>query len=169
MAEKEKEDTIVLSSGAVVRAKRVPDNLILALHRQYSAPKPPIVTIEEEGRRPRREENPNDPDYVQAMETYQVEMAGRITDLIHLTGMEIISLPDTIKDFEEDDEWMEELEAVGINVPLGKSSRRLLWIRYKIAPTSEDLNKISSVYSRTVGGPEEGAVKVMEERFPSET
>lgn len=167
-AEEQVQDEVTLSSGAVVRAKRVPDNLLLAWQRQHQTPKPPIVTIEQEGRRPRREENPNDPDYLQAVETYQIEVAAAMTDFIHLTGMEIVSLPEGMKPFEEDDEWEEELEAVGLTVPAGKASRRLLWIRYKVAPSSDDLSLISSVYSQAVQDVDEEEVAIKEEQFPGE-
>jgi len=166
--EEEVQDEVTLSSGAIVRAKRVPDNLLLAWQRQHQAPKPPIVTIEQEGRRPRREENPNDPDYIQATETYQIEVAAAMTDFIHLTGMEIISLPEGMKAYEEDDEWADELEAVGIDIPTSKASRKLLWIRYKVAPSSDDLTLISSVYSQAVQEVDEEEVAIKEGQFPSE-
>lgn len=167
-AEGRLEDEITLSSGVVVKAKRVPDNLLLAWHRQHPAPKPPIVTIEQEGRRPRREENPSDPDYIQATENYQIEVAAGMTDLIHLTGMEVVSLPEGMKGFEEDDEWEGELEAIGLTVPPGKASRRLLWIRYRVAPSSNDLALISNVYGQAVQDVDEEEIAIKEEQFPSD-
>lgn len=162
--EETKEELVTLSSGAQVRAKRVPDNLVLTLHRQNPAPKPPIVEIREEGRRPRREENPNDPDYVQALETYQLEIANKMTDLILLAGMEVVNLPKGMDEYDAEGEWVEELEAMGLDVPLGKASRRLLWIRYQVAPLATDLETISSVYARVAEVSEEG-VEAKEEQF----
>lgn len=129
---------VVLSSGIVLRIKPVPP---LALRRAVTSVPPPavpIVYIESKGR---EEPNPNDPDYLKAVQEYEQNQILRMTDVLFFLGTAIESIPDGLEG-PEGDEWIAELEV--LNLPVDKDNkykRYLSWLTDYALMTERDIAK----------------------------
>jgi len=162
-AKKEADPTITLSNGVVVKVKPLPDLLMRKLYSKFDPPEPPEVEINSGGKT-WTEPNYDDPNYENAMRKYTMTIADGIANLILLRGFDIISKPDHIPDYEEDDTWEEELEAVGLEIPEKPLERKLSWMEYRIVETNNDLDAIQTASQRLSGISEE-EVEEAQERF----
>lgn len=162
-SEKEADNTLTLSNGVKVRVKPLPDLLMRKLYSKFDPPEPPEVEVESGGKT-WTEPNYNDPNYENAMRKYTMNLADGIANLILLKGFDIISKPDHIPDYEDDDTWVEELEAVGLDVPEKPLERKLAWMEYRIVATNNDLDAIQEASQRLSGISEED-VEEAQERF----
>lgn len=153
--ELESDPTIVtLSSGVIVKARAVPDNLIMKFREKNPPPRPPVVPIEQGGKK-WNEENPNDPEYKAELENYQMRIGVAMTDMMLLVGMEILATPKGFVPYEEDDTWEETLEALDLEVPEKPASKKIEWLRLRVAPSMQDIEKLSSAYNKAAGISEE--------------
>jgi hypothetical protein len=157
---------LVFSSGVVLRTKPMPKNKIadvmLALERQR--PKVPVLWLEEKGR---KEENPNDPEYLDAMEEFAIRLVLRVLDLVTIYATEIESKPETIPDV-NNPIWHEELEYFGITIPQSPNLRYLIWVKKMCLVTDEDTAKWSNGLLK-VSGILEAEVQAEMDRFRSDT
>jgi hypothetical protein len=135
---------VTTSSGAVIRAKPVPESLIQRAYSQYPASEPPMVEIKQ-GAKAYLQPNYDDPGYLRQNSRRAMQIGEVILRLQMLYGLEIVSLPPTMSPFEEDTTWVEELEAAGLEVPPESKpvARRLEWIRLRILPTNGDIAALS--------------------------
>lgn len=163
--ETKEEGTITLSNGVVVRPKRMPTAMLQRLWIQFPSPKPPIKEFESAGGRKWREPNPQDPLYLAEVEERSAKLSDSFAKLVFLKAMEIVSLPEGMANFEEDDEWMEELELLGIELPTSTLARRMEWIRYRIVPTTEDYELVYNSATALAGVSEED-IEAAQDRFP---
>lgn len=138
---------VTLSSGAVIRAKPVPDNLMLTMRKQNPPPDVPITHVDDPSGKSWDEPNPQHPKYIADLEEYQLNLGDAFMNLTLLAGMDILELPEGVEPFDADGEWLDELEAAGLEMPEKRFERKLLWIRYKIAPNTEDMTLISETYA----------------------
>lgn len=151
----DKDPTIVtLSSGVVVKAKTVPDNLVLKFREKNPAPEPPMIEVNAGGKT-WEEANPDDPAYLKALEEYHSKIGLAMIDMILLIGMKIMEVPDDFVPYEEDDQWELELEALGLDVPEKPVSKKIEWLRLRVAPSTNDINKITKAYNKAAGISEE--------------
>lgn len=157
---------LTLVSGAVVEAKPVPDMVLQALFSQYPEPKPPILETEVRGK-VIREANLNDPDYLTAVETRDKVLSDAMLNLTLLRGLKVLQLPPDVFEYENDNEWEEELSDLGIEIPTKKTLRRLLWLRYRVAISTTDLVKLQEESMRLSGVSEEEIQAAMQ-RFQRE-
>lgn len=143
---------IHLSSGIVLKPKRVPNLMFAEMMRHFKRPNPPIVYNEDIGR---NEENPNDPGYLEKLAGYNAEVTMAIVDLMVVSGTEVHSVPKS-KDKPEDSGWREEMEtvfeSVGIKVEnlVGKKLY-LMWVKFYAAPSEDDISKIMEGVGRLSG------------------
>jgi len=145
---------LTLVSGAIVEAKPVPDMVLQALFSQYPEPKPPILETDVRGKMI-REANLSDPDYLTAVEERDKVLSDAMLNLTLLRGIKVLQLPSDVVAYEEDDEWEEELSDLGIEIPTKKTLRRLLWLRYRVAISTNDLVKLQEESMRLSGVSEE--------------
>ena len=120
-----------------------------------------MVYIEDKGR---EEENPNDPDYLAAMQNIQFERGLATITLLLALGLRIKHIPDSVEG-PEGDEWIEVLEASDILVP--KDNKRLrfcAWLKY-IALPDDDLNVAIKEIMRYSGLTLEEDVAVAQDNF----
>ena len=129
-------DRIELSNGIVLGTKRMPPGIIRRLMQALPEPTVPVVPIAEKDGR--EEENPNDPDYLRALEAcynarIEASMMATITFATYL-----VSVPEGMQR-PEDDEWVEEMQRVGIEpkveTPLG---RYIEWLQLYALAGSDD-------------------------------
>ena len=154
---------LTLASGAVVEARPVPDMILQSLFSQYPEPSPPILETEVRGKMI-REANLNDPDYLVAVAERDRILSDAVLNLTLLRGMKILQLPLDVSKYDEDDEWEEQLSDLGIQIPTKKTLRRLLWIRYRVAISTNDLVQLQQESMRLAGTSEE-EIQVAMQRF----
>lgn len=156
--EKFKSDEITLSSGLRLRLKVVPKHFIYGVTKDIPAPQVPLIHID--GKK-RPIENPDDPDYQEAVETWIVATANAATDVALLRGTEILELPKGMI-APESTEWIEEMEV--LNMPLRNNSRAryLSWIKAIGVPNEEDLTALMEALGRLTGVTEDDVADAVE-------
>lgn len=142
--------TLVLSSGAVVRVKRISERLIQRVWMQFERPKPPMVKIEQGGKT-WMEPNYDDPVYADEERRYQLQLIEAMKRIFLLRGMEIVKLPEGQPPYEEDTTWESELEAIGLDVPESGPLRYLEWLYYRIAPLDDDALRVQEAINKLAG------------------
>lgn len=138
---------IVLSTGVVMRAKQVPKMAFLALRRRFKAPAVPLWRNTDKGR---DEPNPDDPDYLAALAEYQVDFAEAQIHLLMLLGTETVSIPEGLPG-PDDLDWLAERALLGLSSGDDPAARRLDWLLYKAAPTSNDIELLARGAGRATG------------------
>lgn len=126
-----------LSSGLLVRVKRVPPMLLADIIREIPRPEPPTMWIEDLGR---NEANPSDPDYLDRVQTWEAQIAMAMADCFLLMGVEILELPEGIPD-PKTTTWTKKFKALGRPVSSDPDLRRLLWLKY-VALSDDDLKMV---------------------------
>jgi hypothetical protein len=158
-----KEDnTITLSTGVVLRGKQVPPLILIKIVSSYSRPKIPTWISPEMGR---EVENPEDPDYIERVKNYRMELSDGTLNALIVLGTELVKLP---KGFEgpKDNKWLDKYKVLGLPMfPENENWRYLSWMTMVGAPEKEDLDKIKEVVGRLSGIPE-SKVEAAEE-FPA--
>jgi hypothetical protein len=113
------------NSGVVLQLSRPNPNLIDKAMEKFTAPKVPEVFDEEfQANKP----NPDDPDYVAAVEQYTHDTLGVVTD-IYVSHIEVVTCPSNISPVHETD-WEEDVTMFGITVPPRGRARILAWLNY---------------------------------------
>ena len=143
---KEVKNEVTLSSGYVVRSMPIPDGLFMKIYERFPEPKPPKID-RVDGGKTFQEENRDDPEYQDAVSKNRMAIAEGMARVEALKGTEIISVPEGAFSFEDDKEWMEELESLSIPVPrtASRSARYIEWFLYRVAPRWEDRNLIQDL------------------------
>lgn len=150
-----------LSSGVVVKAKPLPVGYGANIARQHQTkkPKPPRLFVAELGR---DEENPDDPDYLDALRQWQVDFAMSSLNLAMSFGLEIVSVPEGMMTYNSD-EFKATLSFLGDDgtMPFVK------WLQIIAAPTLEDLTIISNLPGFQAGVQEVGVQAEVETFRPT--
>jgi len=142
-------ETVILSTGVILELKEIPPMIMQEINKQAqkNKPKVPVVEIAEKGR---KEENPNDPDYQRDMQLWEADLALKGIDGAILYGTSVSHVPDEIPKL-EDVSWSEDIEIVGLDVPIKGKGRYLSWIKFVAAPTTEDLEILMTACTNMVG------------------
>jgi hypothetical protein len=148
--------TYVTSSGAVIEAIMPPGNMMHRVLSQFPDPEPPMVEIKSGGKK-WMEANVNDPVYITKRRRRMVLLGEAMMKLNMFKGMRIVQLPKGVPPYEEDDTWVEEYEAIGIEAPAESemSARYIEWLRYRILPSSVDMDELRKASNRLQGIKEE--------------
>lgn len=144
--ERNDDNIITLSSGVKIRLKPVNQHFIFQVMSKFKPPKVPVIHDKKKGR---DEENPNDPDYQNALEQYVADQAQAGNDTCLLRGIDVVETP---KGFMKHDsaQWKEEMEILGIPT----DSERLCylsWLKAIAIPTHEELNTVLEGIGRLTG------------------
>lgn len=140
-------DQITLSTGVVLKVKPVPKHFIFTVTSRFEKPKVPVYLNESKGR---EEENPNDPDYIEAVEMYVADIASAAIDVVILRGTEVISIPDGFPDHNSKD-WKEEMEILGMPLIKKERARYLAWIKGMACPLEEDIEILMEIIGQHTG------------------
>lgn len=155
------EVTITLSTGVVLRGKQVPPLGFVAVLANFPRPKPPMWKDPNMGR---MMENPDDPDYISRVQSWQTEYADATLNVMVVYGTEIVNIPKGMSK-PSDKRWLERYQMTGLQVhEENEDWRYLTWIKFEAAVTVDDLNKIKKVVGELSGVPE-SAVQAAE-TFP---
>lgn len=155
-----------LSNGAIVKLTPPPTMAIQAFRQNHTKPKPPMVSVTVEGRT-WEEANPNDPSYKEAVDEYNMESGEAMIRLMLWSSCEIQQLPRGGKSYEEDTDWVEELEELlDVVVPTSPRLRKIAWLRYRIFAAPKDFEEMQNALAALSGTPEE-AIKKAQANFRS--
>lgn len=139
---------ITLSSGVRIRARGLPRFRLRKVYDQHPAPEVPIIEFEQGGKM-LTQENPNDPDYREALQEHNEEVGQIFLNLLMLRGMDIVFVPEGIPD-QDDEFWHQELELYGDEVPRPGPMRLLAWLEDYAIIEEGDLERIQeAVLSRS--------------------
>lgn len=164
------DNTIKLSTGVVLRAKKANPLVMVRVMAAFPRPKPPTWVNPTMGR---EMENPDDPDYQARLQSWQMESGSAILNAMILLGTELVSMPNGFpgphpekkKGELQWPEWIQEYEFLGIPThPNNASWRYLTWVMFKAAANEKDFDLIKEKVGR-LSGISEDAVKSAEE-FP---
>ncbi len=150
---------VTLSNGVTLRTKRVPNMIFLDITRKFRAPKVPKFMNEDIGR---EEDNPNDPEYIEAYNQYQADIASSIVDTMLLLGTEFVSAPKDI-DPPSGKKWSSKLKVLGIDSGDDESLAYLQWIKYYAAAEDTDINAIVAAVGRLSGVSEEDVADAVDQ------
>ncbi len=163
--EKAREILVTMSTGAVVRVVTPKTKTLYKLHTENPEPKVPKVEIEMGGKHI-YQENPDDPDYKEALAAHRTKLYEAFTKFIVLTSVKVVSLPESMASYEEDTDWLEDFEAIGLSTKFINAKERWLeWFFYRVAPDQEDLDKIQKASAELQGITEEQVQSATEVTF----
>lgn len=150
-ATKKEGNLITLSSGVVLKVRPVPPMILAKIDQKFPDPPMPMVRDEDRGR---DIPNPQDPNYLNAVERNSNDKGSAIIDVLAGLGTLPVSVPEGMYTYDQDD-WIEPLEFVGIEVPIKGTGRYLAWLKYYVIRSGEDLALIAKRSAKSLGVPEE--------------
>jgi len=154
-------DTITLSSGVVLRGKQANPLVLVQVMASLPRPEPPMVYMQAMGR---EVENPDDPTYIEKLQSWKMEYSDRMITAMILLGTELVSTPKGMPKPDKDD-WLEEYSLLGMPAhPQSASWRYLTWMKFKAIRDEKDMRLLQEVVGR-LSGVRESAVKSAED-FP---
>ena len=154
-------DTITLSSGVVLRGKQANPLVLVQVMASLPRPEPPMVYMQAMGR---EVENPDDPTYIEKLQSWKMEYSDRMITAMILLGTELVSTPKGMPKPDKDD-WLEEYTLLGMPAhPQSASWRYLTWMKFKAIRDEKDMRLLQEVVGR-LSGVRESAVKSAED-FP---
>ncbi len=140
-------NVVTLSTGVQLRVKPMPKHFIFQVTERYKKPKVPVYFDETKGR---EEENPEDPDYIEAMQMHLAEISNASTDVAILRGTEVVHVPDDVMGPDSDDFKME-LEVLKFGMVDNARARYLAWIKAIAAPLDSDIENLFEEIGRLTG------------------
>lgn len=145
-------DLFHLSTGVTLRLKRPSKQAVLHRKREFDAdqPQPPQVWNDEDGvHRP----NPNDPDYVAALEDHYSRGIEALYDTVVATGTEVVEVPPGMIP-PESDEFLDFMGGLGIEASPYRSGRYIQWIKYIATTGDGDQSRLLALLMALMGTPE---------------
>lgn len=131
-------NTTTLRNGTVLRLKPVPPYILREVSNRIPEVPVPVVYIAEKDR---EEANPNDPDYEAAVEKRLIDIVHAMQDAMFTLGVEVVSVGDCPRP--EDDAWVGQLAAVGIEADVSTPyHRQLNWLKYVCLTTENDIGTV---------------------------
>lgn len=143
-AKRAREEKIVLSNGIVLRLRPVSSTAVQRAVEQIPLPSVPTTWIED---KQRDEQNPNDPDYLDALEQAHTARLNAVFTMLQVMGTAFESAPDEMCG-PDDDAWIELLEAAGLSVDRewNKAQRYRHWLEEYALDHPSDRSKISALH-----------------------
>lgn len=166
LAEPADPSIFVASNGLRLRLRRVPQMVMTDAARRLKAPKPPRQFNEEKGR---EEENPSDPDFIDAMRNYRYDLGMLAVNTYFILGTSVDGdLPPDVMPITSS-EWADLLQAVDpdIDIPPNGPRRYLAWLKYHAMP-DVDSSELLQQCQRYSGGTLEVDVAQAQASFRSE-
>ncbi|KKM90669.1 hypothetical protein LCGC14_1236230 [marine sediment metagenome] len=145
--ERGEEQIVTLSTGVELKVSSVPKNFLYAVTSKFERPKVPTYFNEGKGR---EEENPDDPDYQEALDQYIVEIANASNNVVLLRGTQIERIPEGFPG-PDSKEWIEEMEALDLPMINNSRVRYLAWVKGMAAPLDEDITLLMEEIGRLTG------------------
>jgi len=165
-SEAKKETMVTLTTGVVLRVFPPKTRVVYNLYMQNPEPRPPKILIQEGGKE-WEEDNPEDETYIAALAEHRQRLYESYVKIIILLSTEIVSLPQGMATFDTDEDWQDEMEAIGLATikTNNRKERYLEWFFYRIAPTHEDMFIIQNASEELSAVSNEGANAAAQETF----
>lgn len=148
-----------LKNGIVLRCRAVPPIYMRTLAERFTPPPVPKVRIER-GDDSYYEENPDDPDWQQALKDNGARATKAITQLVLGMGTEVVSVPDGYV-MPDNDAWVENVRRAdkftGVETPLDlddKDLRYICWLQFYALDNNTDL-QLAGLLPQFLAGPSE--------------
>jgi hypothetical protein len=141
------DNLIPLSTGVVLERIPFPRTILLEILKNFKEPKVPTFINPD---KMREEENPSDPDYIDAKQKYELEVGLALLDAGICLGTKIHSLAKDVTS-PYDPEWSETFEGLGVSVPKDRKLRYLKWVKFVAAPEEDDIKAIADAVLPTIG------------------
>ena len=144
-------------SGKTLRVRRVPIFLMREVQKAVKRPTPPMVeVVYETGAR--REANRADPDYLEALDEYQMALGEKMIRVVVRRGVEV----------DIDQEAVDQLRAdlADLGLP-AEADDKYLYIVHICCETDQDLKALQDAVLRRSQPTEEATAEAIE-RFPAE-
>lgn len=151
---------ITLSTGVVLKGRQVNPLVLTRLMGNNPKPRPPRHFIPVMGR---EMENPDDPDYIEAVKQWKVENSDALARAMILLGTQLHSLPEGFPG-PDDPSWTNEYGLLGFEIRDDEKWRYLNWVQFKAIANEGDVRAIIQVVGR-LSGVREADVKSAE-AFP---
>lgn len=133
------DNIITLSTGVVLRIKPVSSMIFTELSKRHPQPKVPMWFNKENDR---NEPNPNNPDYVEDMRNWQMNVGIGVVDIMIIMGTQFVSVTGDAPRL-DDEEWIDNLVFTGMNIDRdNRRARYLAYIKYVAAVSDEDMEKL---------------------------
>ena len=157
------ETTFRTSAGVLIRVLPVQEHLMHKVYDQIVVPDPPLVEMKQ-GSKTIMVENEDDPMYVRARRKAFAQMGEASLRITLLRGLEIIELAANMASYAEDTNWIEELEAMGIEPPpVNKGTARYIeWLRMRVFPSTSDMESLAKIQQRMSGLDAKEVEKIMD-------
>lgn len=153
--EKLPQDTCTISNGVTFNIKKVAMETVRRATEDFEPPKIPKTENKAKGR---KEENPNDPAYLEALQEYHVKSGMATFKLFLVLGTEVKEIPEGVYG-PEDTYWSEALEIAGISVPDSGAGRYYNWLTQYCLTEEEDQQALYLAVLSKSGLLREGAVQ----------
>ncbi len=147
------QDTITLSTGVVLRLMRPSRYIVQEKLKQMTPkqPKVPKVYIQDKDV---WEENPADPEYVEAAQQWNLDWARASENSTLFMGTAVESLPEGFSG-PDDEVWAAEIrDGLGMEIPASKMLRYCLWLKCWAAPLDSDANLLRDSTNAILGIPQ---------------
>ena len=144
------QNLIELSSGVVLRlvGDIDPMTLMSVMSRlEESRPKVPTVKIESLGR---YEQNPDHPDYVARLSSWETWYTLEMANALILLGTELESCPRGVEK-PSDNKWLAKLRVLKIEFDDSEPGRYLAWVLHVAIKTTEDMTLLTTRVGRGAG------------------
>lgn len=161
--ERNKPHLVTLSTGVVIRVKRIPIAMLLDITAQASEgrPTPPRHHIEHLNI---TEENYSDPNYIKAVEAFENQANKHMNDAFMMIGTELYNVPRGVPK-PEDDTWADGFAEIGIEIPKSRRGRYLTWLKTVAMIDEQDFKNVLVGIQRLSGVAEQD-VATATEKFP---
>lgn len=155
-------EIITLSNGVQLKTQPVPVLRIQAILSRFKYPPVPETYDPDKDRVYR---NPHNPQYVEAREQVDLERTLAIIDAVVALGTSLHYKPDHVPAV-DDDEWIDEIEILGIPVEREKpKARYLAWVKYVAVVSQDDLVHIARQAGLNMGVSEERVATALQSSF----
>lgn len=146
----DKASAVKLSNGVELLVKKIPSPKMIDILQlaNNGRPKPPVVMIERLGR---KEENPDDPDYKDALSAFNVGRGKVLMDAFLMYGTQLYSCPANIPGPDKPEEWMDGMAEIGLSAPTSKRGIYLEWLKSVALEDEDDFTKIMNEVGRKSG------------------
>ena len=156
---------VTLSNGVVLGVRPVPPLAIRQAVLNVPKPPVPVTFLEDKGR---EEENPNDPEYLEALAAYRDATGQAALNVLLLMGTKLESLPEGLCG-PDGDEWLGDLEFLGLTIDKeNPRARYLAWLQFYAIPSNADITRALEGPAKAAGVAE-GDVAAAIESFRSPT
>lgn len=139
-------EVVVLENGVELNVRRISPIIYADMVKKYKKPQPPIVFVESKGR---KEENPSDPTYIEALNEWEAMISTTMIDSSIVAGTSVKHVPDGILKHDSED-TIDMLNVMGVDTS-SKNTVYLHWVKYIAAVGDDDISNILSAVARKSG------------------